>query len=459
MPKQVRYPIINTTRDERVRMGNEDLREKLYNLKQRIANAEKVVLASKISDIQKRDILAFRDWQIARGISLIRVIKQLILARIIAEAYPKDFRDYTAEDASAVMAKLRLSQKEVIDKSITDKKTIERGENKKNVSRYSTATLSDMSQCLKAMFRMLDKVPDGQQSPRTAHIKAKKGATRYSEKDLPTPTEVLALIQGGIAAGNLKLATWVSVTYELALRSHESRILTVNCCKRDSDGAYHLELPEATKTGSRPLLLIVSAGLLDKYLTTEHAFVDNGNAPLFYTLKNRVPDFWEHATMAKQFRVLSKKVLHRSLKTYILRHARLHQLHVVEKHPAPTVQLFAGHSLGSKQLAITYSHPSSRNVDNMARESSGVPVEDDNRSKKIFTAKICQNPKCSNRGKINMPFNIFCPTCNEIINPEITAIKKQEPKFDFSALNDEEREYMRSFMREEFKRLMLEKKL
>ncbi len=406
-------------------MGNEDVRERLFDLKGRLAKMEALVKNAETSQQNKDTIFAFEQHLLTKQISIPRVIKYIQFAKTIAVNYDKDFVEYTKTDVDAVVTKLRLygNQKQ-LRKTLRERK-------------YKLASMNDFATCLKQLFRFIEGLGDDEQSLRVRHLKQKRPQSTLRREDLLTDDEINRLIA---AMPTPVYQAFTSLLADTGMRIGEARGILLQDMKKNVHG-YRVYVDG--KTGRRPCFAIISEPLITKIINS-HIDKNNPTAPLFYMVKRGKMLFLRHTTYAKTLKVLGKNVLGRpNITPYTLRHTYCTKL-ILRKVPEAVIRKAVGHSPTSRALA-TYTHLVDEDVENEMFRLAGLP-SDNKQQPSAFVAKSC--PKCGLRLS---PHEAIC-SCGAIIDSGMIAVKEEKPKFDFSTLNEEEK----AFMREELRKMAME---
>ncbi|VVB59819.1 Tyrosine recombinase XerD [uncultured archaeon] len=381
-------------------MGVNDIKEKLYDLNVDMARTNNLIQngskraknQTQLSEKNKQTLFSFRDWLISRQLSLLRVKKYLLFARTIAQTGDKDLPDYTKADVDLVMSKIRLC------------------------GRYKLASINDFATTFKVLFRFIDGLDSGEQSPRTKHLKQKKPQSSLRREDLLTDDDVNKLISAasGLKDG-LMYSCLFSVLYETGCRPGEIRGIMLKDVVKNAHG-YRINVDG--KTGKRVVFAIVSAPMLEKWINA-HAFRENPESPLFYYMTKGEARFITNSAFNKTIRILSMHVLGRTITPYLFRHSRLTQ-YVLKKVPEGVIRKAVGHAPQSRALS-TYTHLVDEDVENEMLTISGIEVSQ-KKVENTFVTKTC--PKCS---AAISSHEALCSKCGAIVS-EIGIITEEMEK-------------------------------
>ncbi|MBU4245769.1 MAG: site-specific integrase [Nanoarchaeota archaeon] len=389
-------------------MGFNDVKEKLYDLTADMNRTNALIERSDMSARNKQTLFSFRDWLISRQLSLLRVKKYLMFARTITQNSEKDLIDYTKADIDSVMTKIRLC------------------------GRYKPASINDFATTFKVMFRFIDGLDDGEQSPRTKHLRQKKPQSSLRREDLLTDDDVNKLISAasGLKDG-LMYSTIFGVLYETGCRPGEIRGIMLRDVVKNTHG-YRINVDG--KTGKRVVFAIVSAPMLEKWINA-HAFREMPDTPLFYYMTKGEPRFITHPAFSKTIKLLSTRVLGRAITPYLFRHSRLTQ-YVLKKVPEGVIRKAVGHAPQSRALS-TYTHLVDEDVENEMFAMSGIDVEQ-KKVENTFVVKTC--PKCS---AAVASHESIC-SCGNILNGIVMAVRENENDNRFEKMEQKMAEMMQA---------------
>ncbi len=395
-----------------------EVKEQLFNLTRRLELTKEGLMKAQINEKNKALVPRFETYLCSRGISEIRKIKYLADYKAVALIYDKPFEEYTADDCSEVMKRLKEATKPAND----EKGNVIKDEsgNPKLVKRYKDTSLNDYVSLLRILFKFLDGVKGKGQSHRTEHLQKIMLKDKLRKEDMVTEEEVNRII---CSMPTLQYQTIFSLIFEGGARPEELRGALITDVTKIERG-YKIMI--SGKTGMRPLFAITSAPLLTRWLNS-HAFlqnkddVANKNIPLFYGgyKTNGKPKFWQHQTWYSMFTRACKRVLGRSVPIYWLRHSRI--CNMVDKGiQTSRIKAVVGHSRGSTTLERCYLHMNDDTIEQTSCEAAGVEYSKEKKVKGTFTAKTCKN--C---GVAVAPHQLICEECGEKVDPTIKVINQE----------------------------------
>lgn len=390
-----------------------DVREQLFDLKQKLKNVEDCIRNSKMSERNKATLEGCKTYLLSR-ISTLRSIRYLYCCKKIAEIYDKDFQDYTKADCDNVVNLLRISPK-----------------------KYKENTINDYIGTLQMLFKYIDGITGKTQSPRCAHLIKKNVENKLLKENLVTEEQVNQLIDN---APTLQYKCILSLLFESGARPAEIRGIRLKDITKIERG-YKIIIDG--KTGIRPIFSITSAPLMTEWLQSRA--IKEKDMPLFYIVKDGKTMFCKHHTWSKMLDILSLKVLGRKIPLYRLRHSRATILIQMGMQTAK-VKNILGHARGSDTLEKTYLHLDDTDLENSYADAAGLPRIEQKKIESTFVVKTC---KC---GVQIASYQKICEKCGSIEDQTKWMLPEERNKFSFATATDEEK----AFMREEIRKMVQE---
>lgn len=410
-------------------MGREDqIMEDLYEFKSKMAKVMEKISQSNTTDKNKETIERYKTHLLAKPVGVHRTIIYLRLAKQIAETLPdKNFEEYTRDDVDKVKVIMR--------------------------PRFSDATMNLLTLTFKTLFRFIEGLGNKETPERVKHLRELKVKSKVTKKKIVSAQEMELLIPAckRMFRNGFMYSVMLSLQWESGARPSEIRGLLMSSVEKLDDVSYSAELNAFKTHDKRNVYLVTSAPLLDKWIDT-HPQKDNPDAPLFFMMSGDKCQFVKHHTYLRMMYRLTEKVLGVRKPLYHTRHGRITNLVIDHRSSVPLVKSIVGHSINSKIIENVYLKMDDTDIKNEMKRVAGVAIQQKPIDEALFV-RTCPNPKC---GKSVASYDAICSYCGELVNSSMVGIKRERPKFDVKTLTDEERDYMRNFMRDELKRMMQE---
>lgn len=237
---------------------------------------------------------------------------------------------------------------------------------------------------------------------------------RIDEIDRVTPKEVKKLLA---AEDNARNQALIALLYESAGRLNEVLGIKISDVQTDEYGAI---VKLFGKTKLRNIRLVASAPYVTRWLEL-HAYRDNPEAPLFYSIY--------HGEMKVLGKTMFSKIVHKAAEKagfkgeqlkkfhpHAFRHGRLSEL----GHDLTDSEMKHVGGWTDRRMISLYSHVDEDRVNNKLLMLQGLTVEE---QKKASDLKLKPCPRCK---QLNGATALYCERCGLPVTPE--GIKKLENK-------------------------------
>jgi site-specific recombinase XerD len=353
----------------------------IYNCKRKLQLAQESVRASpKISESNKKDILAFNEHCFAEGLGVDRVIHYTWILKRLAEEVGKDFRAATKADIVKLVANVETRK-------------------------ISAWTKHDYRITLRKFFRWLRNKPNPQE---VSWIKMGNGVRNHKlPEELLNEKDVERLIK---AARDVQMKALVAVLWEGGFRVGELLSLRIK----------HVELEERLgrlvvdgKTGMRRVVILLSLPYLTQWLNL-HPCKEDPSSPLWLQRNGRPLNYPD---VRKRLQDLARKAgVKKKVNPHGFRHARATFLsqHFTEAQ----LSQYLGWIPGTKMAAV-YVHLSGRDLEEPLLKLYGLQKEEahEESSLKPLTCWKCKT--------VNPADSIVCVKCGMFLKVE-TAVQAEE---------------------------------
>ena len=353
-------------------MGEFDIHRQKRTLEKKIAWLGKT---KSVSVPDKKLIFDFDQDNVARGLSLCRRIKYLILLSQLSKMLKVGLRKATKQQIKAVVVQLEQSK-------------------------YSEWTKKDYKVTLKFVYKWLD---GGEDYPdRVKWIKAsfKNSKTKLPE-DLLTEEEVKRLAD---KAEHPRDRALVQVLFESGCRIAELLTLRIKNVHFDGYGAV---LHVTGKMGDRRVRIVASAPSLASWLDI-HPKRSDPECPLWLSRASKTKLLpFNYSTANVLLRRLAEKAgIEKRVNPHLFRHSRATLL--ANKLTEAQMKEYFGWVQASDMAAV-YVHLSGRDVDTAILHLHGLDSEE--RKDEKFLLRNCQ--RCSSP---NSPSSQICTKCGAALN-------------------------------------------
>lgn len=302
------------------------------NLKEQIYQSErKLQIAStsiendgKLTKNNIKQIMAYRDHCLAKGLTPHRVLNNLRRLKSIGEMLEKDFETAERSDYEQLFANLRKRM-------------------------LKSWTMHTYQSILKTFYRWLFELERDDKLPKSiSWLKGEKPPNEIEKKDLLTTEEIGLMIT---ATSNIQHKALISVLYEGALRPGE--LMTIerkHITKREDCFVISVGGKMERKAGRRDVYLFNSYNLLNDWLKI-HPLKTNDNYPLWIGKNKRV---FGMRFLFKMLKGASKSAnIKKRVYPYLFRHSRATELYI--DHGEAVAKKYMGHERDSR-MASVYNH-------------------------------------------------------------------------------------------------------
>ena len=360
----------------------------IYNCKRKLQLAQDNVQASsKITESNKRDILAFNEHCFAEGLGVDRVIHYTWILKRLAEEIGKDFRAAGKPDIVRLVANVEARK-------------------------ISAWTKHDYRITIRKFFRWLRNKPN---PPEVSWIKIGNGVKNHKlPEELLNEKDVEKLIK---AARDVQIKALVALLWEGGFRVGELLSLRIK----------HVELEERLgrlvvdgKTGMRRVVILLSLPYLTQWLNL-HPCKEDSSSPLWLQ-RNGKP--LNYPDVRNRLQDLARKAgVKKRVNPHGFRHARATFLsqHFTEAQ----LSQYLGWIPGTKMAAV-YVHLSGRDLEEPLLKLYGLQKEETPEESRL---KPVQCWKCKT---VNPADNVVCVHCGMFLKVEhaVAAEEKQKSEMD-----------------------------
>jgi len=350
----------------------------------------------KISVVDKRLILAFKDQLAAENLTVGRQAKYIYtLGRIAQMMNGTNFKQANKQDIVKLVA------------------TINNNSDFKEWTKYNYLVI------IRRFYKWLRQSDDYPKEVKWIHPRIKQHK-RTMPKELLTFDDIKNLTN---ATNNLRDRTFILLLYETGARIGEILGLKVKDVEFDQYGA---KVGLQGKTGYRKIRIISSAPAISNWLT-QHPDRNNENGLLFCGIGNfKYGARLEYQSFRKVLRKTAKKIgLRKPINPHHFRHSRATEL--AKKLTEAQLCKYMGWQIGSKEAA-TYVHLSGRDIDDKILALHGLKEEE----KTEDLMKPIECPRCQIK---NDPASKFCSGCSLGLDEksilEYDQEKEEATKFGF----------------------------
>jgi len=342
----------------------------IYNYAKHLEREICAIRESKVCTANKKKLIEYKDYLIARGLSLARTVKCIWTLRVLALLHGKPFETADKQDITRLVNLIE----------------------QKDLSAYSK---HDYKLILKQFFKWLK---DTDEYPELVKwIKVKKPKNRILPEELLTPDEVKALIR---SAHHPRDKAFIAVLYESACRIGEMLKLKIKHVHPDRYGA---QLIVDGKTGPRRVRILSSSPLLATWLSN-HPFRENPEAPVWICVgTSDWGKLLHHNGAARILKECAQRAgVNKRIYPHLFRHSRLTELARLGFNEFQ-LRTFAGWAMDSDEAAV-YVHMSGRDVDDALLRINGI--EKEHKEEEAFRGIECQRCKVK-----NSPEAKYCNGC------------------------------------------------
>lgn len=344
------------------------MRKKLHDFDKMLEDETRRVKAENITAKNKKLILQFNDFNLARDLSKARVVRNSISMRLIAKRLKKDLSKFTRKDIEKLFLMLKKEGK--AESSIATDKVV-----------------------LKCFFKWLN---NGEEGECTKWYKC-AGHSHSSKlpEELLTQEEVKRLIK---SAFNKRDKALIAVLWESGARVGEIGRMQVKNISFDEFGCRILV---DGKTGMRRIRLINSAPYLVEWLNS-HPHSGDPEAPLWVSLEQNGGEQLTHRYIMKMLRSVAKRAkVKKPVNPHNFRHSRAtfmaqHLTEALMKEYFGWVQ--------DSRMAARYIHLSGKQVDDAILKLHGLKKEE--QEEHLLKREPC--PRCGNEKD---PNHEICEKC------------------------------------------------
>ncbi|MEI7960920.1 MAG: site-specific integrase [archaeon] len=384
----------------------------IYYCDARLESALKTLHESKISSTDKKDVADFVASMQALGIKKIRLVKNAIVLRFIAQGNKKPFREATKNDCEKMIGKIEGNKD------------------------YAAWTKADYKTVLKRFYKWLlgkdEYYPDC-----IKWLKIKSPNDSQLPEDLITEEELLKVVS---TAQSPRDKCLIFMLFESGGRIGEILPLRI---KDIHFGEQITSIQVNGKTGQRRIPLVSSTNYLSTWLNM-HPLKDNPEAPLWIKLMNRPSKGKGRKLELGNVQALSysgvKKILETAFeRAGVKKRHNAHQFRraratdLANKLTEAQMKEYFGWTQSS-DMAARYVHLSGRNVDDAILMVNGLKPKEDVKESKL-------KPRtCSRCNEKNPPNASYCYKCAMPLNIETVQKEVLENKLKENATV----EYMKS---------------
>jgi len=378
------------------------IKEKLYNSKHSLDKLmSDIKIRSDLTPNSKAVIKRFYDWNMAKGLSYIRIHR---LTTII-----KDFGVFINKDLDTINEDDLIKY---ISYCINEK-------------RYKPHTLDTIKNALKVFLKFLKW--DTDTISNIECLKRKKVKSNLKREDLLSEEEVKKILSHSQSARDRAI---ISMAYEMPLRPGEIRSIRLKDVIRNSN-SYKIYVEG--KTGRRELFFVTSMKYIDEWLNN-HPKKDDPNSPLFCNYNG---SYLSDGGIIKIFKVNAKRAgINKRIYPYIFRHSAITRLSLLGV-PESLIKRMAGQSEDSNIIS-NYQHLISEDVEQMALQLAGI--KEYKKKEDEYKAKYCV--KC---GKLLSPTDVICSNCDYLV--EDSVIKEEHNLMTELFTPEELREFAGLFLK------------
>jgi len=350
-----------------------------------------------VNEADKQLILDFYKDSVARGLSITRNIKYLILLSQLSKMLKVGFKNARKTHIKDLI--IHLEQ-----------------------SKYSDWSKKDFKVAIKRFYKWLK----GKDEEYPEEVKWIKTGFRNSKHKLPeellTEDEVNRIAE---QATHPRDKAFVQILYESGCRIAELLTLRIKNIHFDEYGAT---LRVTGKTGDRRVRIVASTPSLAAWLDI-HPKRNNPEAPLWLSRASRtklLPFNYSTANVLLR-RLAGKADIKKRMNPHLFRHSRATAL--ASKLTEAQMKEYFGWTQGSNMAAI-YVHLSGRDVDSAILQLHGLVNEKEKKEEK-FRARNC--PRCR---QPNSPASKFCNKCGAVLDVETVLMVEQERAKADNLLNE-----------------------
>ena len=387
----------------------------------RIPVMERYKKDPKLLEEQKRALIKYDMYNIARGLTIPSRFSYMKSLRLLGLAIKKPYENMDFDDLVkyySIVKKWDTKRQVFSDESIS----------KETLWGYQTAHT--------IFFEWLGNPKLKSEIKRIRVKKSKNGRAR--REDILTPSEIKQLIEGCIYKRDKVL---VSLLYEANARRGEIIGLKVKDVTFDEYGALIKVRKGKTEYSERNIPIIDSAPLLRDYMENYHPLKHDREAYLFLNVKDqsyRGVVGYKRLGIDNTLRILkeaAKRVgIKKNVYPHLLRHSRTTNL-LIEGVPMPIIQQLGGWA-DIQQLSQRYGHVNSEDARVFFLKQRGL-IEVEKSRDSSLDVKVCT--RCEEK---NESTNDYCKKCWLPLNMKV-AIKEREAEkeiksvFEFALKNPE----------------------
>ena len=350
-----------------------------------------------VNGADKQLILEFYKDSVARGLSITRNIKYLILLSQLSKMLKVGFKNATKSGMKDLIVHLEQSK-------------------------YSDWSKKDHKVAIKRFYKWLK----GRDEEYPEEVKWIKTGFRNCKHKLPeellSEEEVNKLAE---QATHPRDKAFVQILYESGCRIAELLTLRIKNIHFDEYGAT---LKVSGKTGDRRVRIVASAPSLAAWLDI-HPKRNDPEAPLWLSRASRrklLPFNYSTANVLLR-RLAGKAGIRKRVNPHLFRHSRATALAI--KLTEAQMKEYFGWTQGS-DMAATYVHLSGRDVDSAILQLHGLVNEKEKKEEK-FRARNCH--RCR---QPNSPTSKFCNKCGAVLDVETVLMVEQERAKADNLLNE-----------------------
>lgn len=364
----------------------------VHNYEGRLRIALKKLEGSKIEAANKKDIMDFYRYSLAKGISGPRMAKYLYNLILAAELLGKPFTEASKDDLVELV-------NQILEKD------------------WSNHTKHDFNVILKRFYKWLE----GGDEEYPKKVKWITTTLKYDNKKLPeellTKEEVIDMIE---IAYHMRDKALICVLYESGCRIGEVLSLRIKHVTIDDMGG---QIIVDGKTGMRRIRLIVSVPYLTTWLD-HHPLKNDPEAPLWPILATRNRNgFLSYQSANTLIQDIAKKAgIKKKANPHIFRHSRA--THLANTLTEAQMNHYFGWIQGSK-MPSTYVHLSGRDLDDAILRMNGIKKKEELKDED-FAPKECQRCK-----ETNPPTAKFCKRCGSPMSQQaVIQFEDQRKRWD-----------------------------
>jgi len=353
-------------------MGEFDVHHQKRTLQKKLSWLAKT---KSVSSPDKRLIFDFDRDSVARGLSLCRRIKYLILLSQLSKMMKTGLRSATKKQIKDVVVGLEQSK-------------------------YPEWSKKDFKVTLKFFYKWLEGGEDYPERVKWIKASFRNSRTKLPE-DLLTEDEVKLLADN---AEHPRDRAFVQVLFESGCRIAELLTLRIKNVHFDGYGAV---LHVVGKMGDRRVRIVASAPSLASWLDI-HPKRNDAECPLWLSRASKTMLLpFNYSTANVLLRRLAKKAgIEKRVNPHLFRHSRATQL--ANKLTEAQMKEYFGWVQASDMAAV-YVHLSGRDVDSAILQLHGLNSEDGKHEK--FIVKNCPRCACP-----NSPSSFVCTKCGAMLN-------------------------------------------